>query len=285
MMTKLPFFVAYWSNLYRYIIQGLVTNELADNSYELNLIDAGGSETNATNAFVPEPGTDLAPGSVAMQAGSFLNLAILSSPGRNPAFTQSGIAAIGSLVKCMIDNNCLGDDAAKGFLQCCLLPFAPCSSEFRQVTETVDFEEIGKCFSSSSDMDNPVLNSTIPGVPSNFTQETSDNLLDADRLELVLCLLGALLPPELNDIIEALLKMFEIVFGVVFFVLDILENGLSINIPGELILFVFGWADFEDGEFDAPYKWFYCLFAVGMFLVGIEMFKLFAVTFIVWTKR
>lgn len=52
-----------------------------------------------------------------------------------------------------------------------------------------------------------------------------------------------------------------------------IEKGLSIPIPGELILWVFGWAEWdeEDFEFVAPWKWWYCIFAVSMFLIGIEV--------------
>jgi hypothetical protein len=66
-------------------------------------------------------------------------------------------------------------------------------------------------------------------------------------------------------------------------VIDILQNGLKL--PGEVILFVFGWAEFDDGELVADKKWYYCMFAVSMFLIGLEIMKLLALRFLVWTKR
>jgi hypothetical protein len=37
--------------------------------------------------------------------------------------------------------------------------------------------------------------------------------------------------------------------------------------------------------FAAPYKWWYCMGAVAISLAGIELFKLIAIRFMVWTKR
>lgn len=61
---------------------------------------------------------------------------------------------------------------------------------------------------------------------------------------------------------------------------------LGLLYPGDLILYFFGWANYVDGVgFVAPYKWYYCMFSVAVFLVAIELFKLLALRFIVWTKR
>jgi hypothetical protein len=67
------------------------------------------------------------------------------------------------------------------------------------------------------------------------------------------------------------------------FIVDIVRNGLQI--PGEIILFFFGWALFEDFEFVAPWKWWYCMGSVAIFWAAIELFKIIAVQKIVWTKR
>jgi hypothetical protein len=67
--------------------------------------------------------------------------------------------------------------------------------------------------------------------------------------------------------------------------LEIVEKGLVL-LPGELILFFFGSAEYEAGEgIVAPWKWWYCMSSVAIFLAGIEFFKLVAIRFIVWTKR
>jgi len=121
--------------------------------------------------------------------------------------------------------------------------------------------------------------STIPGLT---PDQPLPNGTDEDNsLDMVLCLAGALLPQDaknqISDIINDLL-------GIATFVFDIMEKG--IYIPGELILFVFGWANYNDDEgFSAPFKWYYCMFSVAIFLIAIEIFKLFALRFIVWTKR
>jgi hypothetical protein len=61
---------------------------------------------------------------------------------------------------------------------------------------------------------------------------------------------------------------------------------------GSGILYFFGWAeldkenwDSEGSVFAAPFRWYYCMFLVAIFLVTIEIFKLIAVRFCVWTKR
>jgi hypothetical protein len=144
-----------------------------------------------------------------------------------------------------------------------------------------------------------------------LTNEVAQGLSDNERLEVVLCILKALLPPCTGEIVRTILDILKKLFSIVVFVLEISENGLSISIPAELILFVFGRAELEDGEFDAPWKWFYCIMAVGVFLVGIEVsvfkysilqlrnlsqltprflgslqtFKLVAISFVVWTNR
>jgi hypothetical protein len=97
-------------------------------------------------------------------------------------------------------------------------------------------------------------------------------------------LMRALLPPDLIDTIEDIIAIIVSLFGIVMFVLRIVENG--IDLPGELILFFFGWAEYQEGEgIVAPFKWWYCMGSVLIFLGGIEFFKLLAIRFIVWTKR
>jgi len=62
----------------------------------------------------------------------------------------------------------------------------------------------------------------------------------------------------------------------------------SLTSPSEpfQILFVFGWAEWQPGGgLVAPWKWWYCMFAVVVFLAGIEVFKLLALRFVVWMKR
>jgi hypothetical protein len=238
-----------------------------------------------------------------MQASSFMNLALQASPGRNSFLNESGIIVLASWIQCMVENECLVDPIAD-FLQCNVVPIPrpPCGDEFQLVADTIDFGEIIDCL-------NVDTNST--SLDATLTDEVVQGLSDNERLEVILCIIKALLPPGTGEIIRILLGIIKRVFKIVMFVLDISENGLSISIPAELILFVFGWAELEDGELEAPWKWNYCIMAVGIFLAGIEVsvlkysisqlrilsqltppflgslqiFKLVAVSFVVWTKR
>ena len=95
----------------------------------------------------------------------------------------------------------------------------------------------------------------------------------------------ALLPHAKVEAIQRLIEIIKKLIGVLVFFLEIIENG--IYLPGELILFFFGWAEFseDEGGIIAPHKWWYCMGSVAIFLGAIEFFKLIAVRFIVWTKR
>jgi hypothetical protein len=258
---------AYWVNLFHYIIQGLVTNELSDTVYTLELISATDDTlrgVNATHAFFFGRDTDLSAGSNAMQASSFMNLALQAAPGRNSFLNETGIVVLASWIQCMVENDCLVDPITENFLKCSIVPIPrpPCGDEFQRVVDTIDFGEITNCF--NVDTNSTTLDDTL-------TNEVVQGLSDNERLDVVLCILKALLPPGTGEIIRIILGILKKLFNIVMFVLEIIENGLSISIPAELILFVFGWAELEDGEFEAPWKWNYCIMAVAVFLVGIEV--------------
>ena len=87
----------------------------------------------------------------------------------------------------------------------------------------------------------------------------------------------------IQDTKTRMLEIIEKVSGIGGIVIDIITTG--VYLPGEVILWVFGWAELENRQITAPHKWFYCMFAVACFLGGIELFKLFSIRFIVWTKR
>jgi len=220
---------------------------------------------------------------------TFLNLAQQAGPGTNE---QAGLGAIADLLVCMTDNDCLVEPLFDNFMSCCIVVFPPpfgaspvCKEEFNIVVETVDLVAIGTCFAPilpGADNLSDGLGSLARGVPEGLSEqeENVSGLSEIEKLEILFCLLKVLLPPEAVDTIVSIL---EKVFNIIVFVVDKLQDGISI--PGELILFVFGWADFEDGSFNADNKWFYCMTSVAIFLAGIELFKLLAVRFIVWTKR
>lgn len=278
-------------------------NELAGTQYHLDIGKIlEGVDVNKLFAF------DGADDTQKEQLSSLFDLVSEAPNGTNP---ESG--KLPSLIDCTLTSGCFADEEeslSAGFIDCYLFSGfradPPCNNEFNAVMETVNLTEVAKCFFEDdtalgkhlSDIGSPVppaelfetpfTGSAVPmtvhrqlQVPGQTPENTIPEGEKDDSLDLVLCLMGALLPKDaMNEITNVVNDLFGIV-GVVF---DVVENGLYI--PGDLILFVFGWAEYTDADgFVAPYKWYYCMFAVAVFLMAIELFKLFAVRFIVWTKR
>ena len=101
----------------------------------------------------------------------------------------------------------------------------------------------------------------------------------------VLCILNALFPGGgLDGINEFLQPIVEKVTGISVMIVDLVDV-LKRGLPGEVILFLYGWAEFQDGSLVAPWKWWYCLFSVFAIVVALEFFKLIGTRFVVWTKR
>ena len=153
--------------------------------------------------------------------------------------------------------------------------------EFAAAIASIDVEEVTKCFLPAVGNETAMISDGF--VPSTFSMETYGEMEDDSQLELILCLLRAILPPEAIDAIDLIISIIQDLYGIVLFLFEILENG--IKIPGEVILFFFGWAEFESGRIVAGFKWWYCMGSVAIFLLAIEIFKLFSTRFIVWTKR
>jgi hypothetical protein len=274
--------VAYWGNLFHYILQGLVTNELAENSYNLPLnLEVGG---NIAQIILPGPGLSSIGANVVNQTAAFVGLVMAAGPGINNA--SNPIGDIRSLITCLVDNNCLVEPIMANVAHCVLGPaiISPCKNEFEAAIESLPLEETTKCFIPSFEGE-PVMDSSnsLVGVPDDFSLEAYNDLQQEDRIGLILCLLQALLPEGVVDIVEQVIELIKKIYNIVLIVIDVIEGG--IDLPGELILFFFGWAELDNGEFVAPYKWHYCMTAVVVFLVCLEIFKLIAVRFIVWTKR
>jgi len=60
----------------------------------------------------------------------------------------------------------------------------------------------------------------------------------------------------------------------------------TVFIPANLILWFFGWAHLVDGEgLVADTQWWYCMFALCMFLVGWETIKILARRYVRWVRR
>lgn len=280
---------AYWANLFHYMLQGFCTNELGSRTYQINLnlgintTDANGTSMdifeNATTLVGFEPGVD-STSSFARQSANLLSLTSATGGGINPTVGLGGLSA---LVGCLTENDCFEEPIASSFISCSVFKLfgtPPCKDEFDSVTEGLDIGEMAKCFLPG----NEAAENATQIVPDGFSLDTFEESDEESKNDSLLCLLRAILPPGTEDAINSILETIEALSGIVMFVLDILQNGLQI--PGELILFFFGWAEVtEDFEFVAPWKWWYCMGSVAIFLVAIEVFKIFAVQKIVWTKR
>ena len=297
---------AYWANLFHYILQGLVTNELAGSDYHLDvgqLLEG----VNVDQLFAFDGGNS----TQKEQMSSIFGL-VAQLPGGDG--TNPDSSNLSALIECTMASGCFEDEEqalSAGFIDCYLfsglLSSPPCTDQFNDVMDTVNVTSVLGCF---FDDDNhlqelmapvpqmepytiikdiePAMTiqrrhlqdqSTIPGLT---PDQPLPNGTDEDNsLDMVLCLAGALLPQDAQNQISDILNDL---LGIASFVFQVIEKG--IYIPGELILFVFGWANYNDDEgFSAPFKWYYCMFSVAIFLIAIEIFKLFALRFIVWTKR
>ncbi|KAL7543865.1 hypothetical protein ACHAXR_013237 [Thalassiosira sp. AJA248-18] len=296
---------AYWMNLFHYILQGLVTNELAGSDYHLDLskILEG---VNVDQMFAFDGGNK----TQSEQLSSIFALVSEIPDGTNP---DSG--KLPSFIDCTLKSGCFADEQetlSAGFIDCYLFSGLrsdpPCLNEFQDLMATVNVTEVGKCILDDDsgvgdhlkDIMSPVpqMESFVvpfaenaapvsihrqlfPGVPG----DTPENRIPEDQndvsLDFVVCIVGALLPTDAkNEVMDIVNDML----GIAGFVFDVIDQG--IHVPGELILFVFGWAEFDLGEgFVAPFKWYYCMFSVAIFLAAIEIFKLLALRHFVWTKR
>jgi len=333
---------ANWADLLRYVIQGMCSNELGDNRYQLfdpeTLRDSvnataatifGNIGDNATNMFLFKGGTDLSIGSNASQASIILNILFAASPSLNQGWNSSILGTLTSVIGCGMENECFQEPIAPNFLTCFIIGFprpAPCKTEFDDLIGAWEDgkENVQACLPGRNSTTPPGINDTmIPtfapsGIndtdttfPSGGNDTSTGNettlrflnddastttydvididefalLPDENQRETLLCLLNATLPGgSLEEIKQVITKIIKIVSGLTIIaepIIDIIVNGL----PGEVILFIFGWANFEDGELVAPYKWWYCMFAVAMFVLGLEFFKILGTRFIIWTKR
>jgi len=282
---------AYWVNLFHYMLQGFVTNEVADNHYVIDLSgivnDLSYSAVNATHIIAfdgsIEPDT-------ADQISSLMTLVVNDDlVGVNKGGADDG-GYLYDLIDCTIANECFTNDTAPSlsFALCYMNPIypkSPCIDEFQTALENINGTAILQCLSNVDPDDAPseLTNNTLKELEERLIKEETSS-----RLQTILCLMKALLPPDKVDAINRLVNIIKDVLGIIMYLIELIEeNGLKLKLPGELILSFFGWAGFDpdQGGFIAPYKWWYCVGSVAIFLGTIEVLKLFAVRFIVWTKR
>lgn len=275
---------AYWGNLFHYILQGFVTNELAGKTYHIDFgINVSeiipSAPVNVTNIVLFEPGLDAVKGDREAEAAGLMAMFGAAGNGTNP---NSKIGDIANVVQCFAEKDCMANPPLS-VMTC--IGFS-CKDEFDAALESFPFEEVLLCFdtgdNSTNSTDGP--SNETDWIPQNFSLETFEVQDEEQQWGTILCILRAILPPDVVETITAIITFIAKNYDVIVVILDVLEKG--IDLPGEVILFFFGWAELDpEGGFTADKKWFYCLTSVVIFLATIEIFKLIAVRFIVWTKR
>lgn len=247
--------------------------------------------------FLVPGGTDVSPGSDASQASTIMNLLFAASPSLNTGWNTSIIGTTESLIDCGMMNECFVENVATNFMLCFVINFpreAPCKDEFDAAVGAFEngAGNVASCLATGAAQaaSNAASNtvSSLLDRGNETTIETEDDfgaLSSREQAELVLCLFDAALPggalKEVKEVVVSAINTVKNIAVVAEPIIDIITQGL----PGEVILFVFGWAEFQDGELVAPFKWWYCLFAVSMFVVGLEVCKILGTVFIIWTKR
>ena len=143
--------------------------------------------------------------------------------------------------------------------------------------------------------------------PTHPSTHTLAPTVDPGPFRLLVCIIEAIDPAltPIIKIIELLIEWWDVIV-VLFdllkqfpqlgdFLLQTLLTG-QVRIPGSVVLVYFQWAkvvpnNSSCGDTDCTYsivadtQWYYCLFAIGMFLLGVEIFKLLALRYVNWIKR
>jgi hypothetical protein len=266
---------------------GLVTNELSGLSYRIDIgqlipeIDTNSTllpRQNSLDSVFNDEGNnlkaitflqgDLPDGdNLSAQASRLVGLA-LNIDGEN-ADTPESQEDLKSLISCLVENDCMVEPVHTNFIQCTADFSSVCAHEFQGLIGHLEDgqNQVAKCFDNDNYYD---------GVSDVLTKNTESHHKVAS------CMMRKLLP---SRGVARIIRGFKDLQKIVIAIQNIVEKGL--DIPGDAILFYFGWAQFDTDTltFEAPWKWHYCVTAVAIFLVSMELIKLFAVNFIVWTKR
>lgn len=270
--------------------QGLVTNELSGQSYRLDIgrlipemnstsssisfheknvldsvFDDSDSNFKATSIFHDDiPLVKNYSAQVARLVGGHT----LNIQGEN-VDTPKSRDDLNSLISCLVENECLAEPASTNFITCTSELSSVCANEFDESISNLHDgkRKVAKCFDGDA---------TYHGVSAVLEKDLEHHHKVAS------CMMRKLLPIGGS---RHMLRGFRELRKIIMFIQDIIENG--IDIPGDAILFYFGWSEFDEDTltFSAPWKWYYCVTAVVIFLVSMELIKLVAVHCIVWTKR
>jgi len=244
---------AYWSDAFRYINQGLSTNELENRVYEF------------TFQICPLPGL--------LSSVSSSNL---------PSFAASSTipGATGNLI-----TNLVGASAST-----CLRTTLDYLNPTTVITTTTAMARI---LSSSATATTTIL--------TNLTNTNSQLAVDTMHA----CMMENILPSVFESIdnnsskASFLIVIEKFIYAIVKKIIHVVPSlsgptnlslpdpciTFTLGLPAESILWVWDWAEFEDGELVAPYKWFYCFTSLVIMAIGVEILKVVAVYMFTWTKR
>ena len=258
-------------------MQGLVTNQLEGQEYKIDLGLTSNSTTRALassngasteSAIIFGPGTIPENDNAAEEISRMISLVLAAGPGTNnktEGFFDNG-DSFSAWVDCMVANKCLVEPVLATFVSCNIFNFPSgpaCAEQFDTLTADLN---ITQCLENA------------------ITIELFQQGSNAQQFDTVKCILQNILPDvSVSEIVTGISKVVNDLYEIAMFVIDIIQNGIVL--PANVILWFFGWGKFEDGEFIAPYKWHYCMTAVVIFLICVEILKLVAIRFIVWTKR
>ena len=233
------------ANMFRYILQGLVTNELSGQNYKIDIgalippventpTADGGSGRFLAHLFDDSDGKVITfmPGTVpecdntAAQGAALLGLALHAGEGENSAESEDDFR---NLLECMVLNKCLVEPVPTNFLECNVSndsQVAPvCFEQFKAVIANLEDSErqVGECFIDIIERNEP---SSI-GAPASlklgaYTEEK--------HREIASCLTRKLLIKGPAIGLKSILNGFSELWDIVMFIQDIIENGL--DIPG-----------------------------------------------------
>lgn len=307
------------------MLQGLCTNELGGNDYFVNLTGILPGVVNATgilgfsgaaSSVVRHQAASLV--SMASMGGG-VNVTTSGISGRD----LIGLVNCTLTNGCFADESQSFEDAFRACYLTSGISFPPpppppCRTEFFTAIEGIDVTEVLRCVGDflTSDSDPRSLSSVdLAFIKTDNSIETKASgfvsvfLPDAENggrnlqslpelvptifngtstpsetLDFIRCMMGVLFPNVAEAIAEIVKVLQSLLAGLIPIFVRIIGQG-GIYLSGDVILAFFGWAEWDGEQFSAPWKWWYCLVAVIFFLVGIEISKLVAINFIVWTRR
>jgi hypothetical protein len=271
------------------LFQGLVTNELSGQSYRLDIgqlipeMNSTSSsisfdENNVLDSVFDDSNSDFKAisvihediplgGNYSAQAARLVGLT-LKIQGEN-VDTPKSRDDLSSLISCLVENECFAEPASTNFISCTSDFSSVCAKEFDEIISNLHDgkRKVAKCFDGDAN---------YHGVSAVLERDLEHHHKVAS------CMMRKLSPMGGS---RHVLRGFRELRKIIMFIQDVIENG--IDIPGDAILFYFGWSEFDADtlSFSAPWKWYYCVTAVVIFLLSMELIKLVAVQCIVWTKR